>query len=85
MTKAWRLGHNLMQNLWPSEIKRVAWLAPGLLGWLLGTALQVAQPALWLPWVYVGFVLLALILIALAAIKRIAINKPHAIPTHAVG
>ena len=63
-----------MQNLWPSEIKRVAWLAPGLLGWLLGTALQVAQPALWSPWVYIGCVLLALILIGLVAIKKVALR-----------
>ncbi|WP_394787755.1 ComEC/Rec2 family competence protein [Rhodoferax sp.] len=63
-----------MQNLWPSEIKRVALVSPGLAGWLLGTALQLAQPALWPLPVYMLFVLLALVLIALGAIKRVALS-----------
>ena len=62
-----------MQNQWPSEIKRVALVAPGLLGWALGTGLQIGQPVLWGGLIYVSFVLLALILIALNAINKIAL------------
>ncbi|BDT68314.1 hypothetical protein os1_24960 [Comamonadaceae bacterium OS-1] len=62
-----------MLNPWPSEIKRVALVAPGLLGWALGTALQLGQSALWPGWVYGLFMLLALILITLAAINKVAI------------
>nr|WP_315185279.1 DNA internalization-related competence protein ComEC/Rec2 [uncultured Albidiferax sp.] len=63
-----------MQNQWPSEIKRVPLVAPGLLGWALGTALQLGQSALWPGWAYGLFLLLALILIALAAINKIALR-----------
>ena len=63
-----------MQNQWPSEIKRVALVAPGLLGWALGTGLQIGQGALWAGQVYMLFVLLALILIALVAINKIALR-----------
>jgi competence protein ComEC len=69
-----RLGYDLMQNQWPSEIKRVALVAPGLLGWALGTGLQLGQAALWSAWIYGSVVLLALALIALAAINRVAIR-----------
>ncbi|WP_295960014.1 DNA internalization-related competence protein ComEC/Rec2 [Rhodoferax sp.] len=62
-----------MQNQWPSEIKRVALVAPGLLGWALGTGLQLGQGALWPGWVYMVFMLLALMLIALVAINKIAL------------
>jgi competence protein ComEC len=66
------LGYDLMQNQWPSEIKRVALVAPGLLGWALGTGLQLGQTALWPGWFYGVLVLLALVLLALNAINKIA-------------
>ena len=62
-----------MQNQWPSEVKRVALIAPALLGWVLGTALQISQSALWSGLAYKAFVLLALILIVLTAINKIAL------------
>ncbi|MEO5795405.1 MAG: DNA internalization-related competence protein ComEC/Rec2 [Rhodoferax sp.] len=62
-----------MQIQWPSEIKRVALVAPGLLGWALGTGLQLEQGELWSGGVYMEFMLLALVLIALAAINKIAL------------
>lgn len=63
-----------MQNPWPSEIKRVALVAPGLLGWALGTGLQLGEAALWPGWVYGVFVLLALALVALTAINKVALR-----------
>ena len=63
-----------MQNQWPSEIKRVALVAPGLLGWALGTGLQLGQTALWSAWLYGIFLLLALILIGITAINNIAVR-----------
>jgi competence protein ComEC len=63
-----------MPNLWPSEDKRVALVAPGLLGWALGTALQLGQAGLWMAAIYMGFMLLALILIAYTAINKIALR-----------
>ena len=65
-----------MQNPWPSEIKRVVLVAPGLAGWVAGTALQLGQAQLWSWQVYVLIVLLALVLIACVAIKRIAFAAP---------
>jgi competence protein ComEC len=61
-----------MQKPWPSEIKRVALVAPGLAGWVLGTALQVGQASLWSWQAYASSILLALVLIAWVAIKRVA-------------
>ena len=67
-----RLEYDVMQNKWPSEIKRVALIAPALLGWVLGTGLQISQAALWSGLAYKTFMLLALMLIALLAINKIA-------------
>jgi competence protein ComEC len=64
-----------MHKPWPSEIKRVALVAPGLAGWVLGTVLQICQPRLWSWHVYVFMGLLALVLIALLAIKNIAVGR----------
>jgi hypothetical protein len=63
-----------MQNQWPSEIKRVALVAPGLLGWVFGTGLQIGQAVLWSAQMYMLVMLLALILIALSAINKVAIR-----------
>ena len=46
---------------------------PALLGFVLGSALQLQQAALWFGSVYVGSIMLALLLWALAALKSVAL------------
>src|SRR5665647_2248807 len=59
---------------------------PALLGFVLGSALQLQQAQLW-PWpVYVGLILLALLMWVLAALKSVALVARTAVarPGHAV-
>lgn len=51
-----------------------------LLGWVLGAAWQLQQPALWSPWVYVSFMLLAPVLYAQAAPECVAKITRRAAP-----
>ena len=53
-------------------------LLAALLGWVVGTALQLQQVALWPPWVYMAFMPLGLMLIAGTAPKMIVIWMPSA-------
>jgi competence protein ComEC len=55
-------------------------VAPALLGWVLGCAVQLQQASLSALWVYGGFVLLALVLFALSALKTIAISRKRWAP-----
>ncbi|MBC7680873.1 MAG: DNA internalization-related competence protein ComEC/Rec2 [Ferruginibacter sp.] len=52
----------------------MALVAPGLLGWTLGTGLQIGQDVLWAGQIYMEIMLLALILIALIAINKVAVR-----------
>ena len=47
-------------------------MAPALLAWVAGVALQLQQPALWSATVYGIFLAAALVLIAPTAIKSVA-------------
>lgn len=55
-------------------------VAPALLGGVLGSAVQLQQATLSVPWFYMLFALLALVLFALAAIKNIAIRYQVVLP-----
>lgn len=50
-------------------------LFAALLGWVVGSAVQLQQVELWSMPIYTSFVLLALVLIASLAIKRVAISS----------
>ena len=51
-------------------------LFAALLGWVLGTALQLQQVDLWSMTIYASFLPVALVLYALEAIKNVAIQSP---------
>ncbi|MBZ4210043.1 MAG: DNA internalization-related competence protein ComEC/Rec2 [Rhodoferax sp.] len=46
---------------------------PALLGWLLGSAVQLQQAALWARWIDLTLVLLALLVLVLAAVRSLAL------------
>ena len=46
---------------------------PALLGWLLGSAAQLQQAALWARWIDLTLMLLALLVLALAAVRSLAL------------
>ena len=58
-------------SAWPRTVFAV------LLGWVLGAAWQLQQPALWPLWVYMPFVLLAPVVYAQAAPENIAKRVRH--------
>jgi competence protein ComEC len=61
------------------DYRHSAWthtVAPALTGGVLGSAVQLQQATLSVPWIYMLFALSAILLFALAAVKKIAIHHP---------